>query len=123
MNLSILIKEYQLLLEAGKNFVLIDKFYDDEIVQAENNEPPVKGKTALTEIEKINIEGVHSFNQQIISLVADESAGIVMGEMRIQFDSKKSGKKIIHEAFIQKWQCGKIIYQRFYYGSIENDEN
>ena len=53
MNLSAIIKEYQLLLEAGKNFGLIDKFYDDEIMQVKNNEPPVKGKNVLREIEKI----------------------------------------------------------------------
>ena len=45
-----------------------------------------------------------------------------MGELLIQFHSKKSGKKIIHEAFIQKWQHGKVKYQRFYYGAIENEE-
>jgi hypothetical protein len=123
MNLSIIIKQYQSLLEAGKNFALIDTFYDDDIIQIENNEPPLKGKTILAENEKNNINGVYSFHQQIINIVLDEVAGIVMGEMQIKFHSKTKGRKIIHEAFIQKWQNEKICYQRFYYGKIENDEN
>ncbi len=123
MNLPVIIKEYQSLLEAGKNIELISTFYDDEIVQVENNEQPVKGKSVLLEMERNNISGVYSFSQQIISLLADENTGIVMGEMRVKFHSKTKGKKIIHEAFIQKWQHEKIQYQRFYSGGIENDEN
>jgi hypothetical protein len=123
MNLTALIKEYKSLLEAGKNFELIDKFYADDIVQIENNGSPVTGKATLIEIEKNNIEGVYSFNQEIINIAADENSGIVMGEMLVKFHSKTKGNKIIHEAFIQKWQDAKIYYQRFYYGGIENDEN
>src|SRR5450432_3143484 len=123
MNLTALIKEYQSLLEAGKNFELIDKFYADDIVQIENNGSPVTGKATLIEIEKNNIEGVYSFSQEIINIAADENSGIVMGEMLVKFHSKTKGNKIIHEAFIQKWKDAKIYYQRFYYGGIENDEN
>src|SRR5450432_1990423 len=103
MILSAIIKQYQSLLEAGKNFELMDAFYDDDIIQIENNETPIKGKTVLLEMEKKNIEGVHSFSQQIISIITDEEKGIVMGEMLVKFHSKKKGKKMIHEAFIQKW--------------------
>ena len=109
------VADYRLLLEKGDNLSVIDLFYADDMQQVENNEAPVIGKTALLEMEKKNLAGVNSFEQKIISLVIDEEKGIVMGEMQVVFDSKKSGQKKLHEAFIQHWKDGKIVYQKFYY--------
>ena len=109
------VADYRLLLEKGDNLSVIDLFYADDMQQVENNEAPVIGKTALLEMEKKNLAGVNSFEQKIISLVIDEEKGIVMGEMQVVFDSKKSGQKKLHEAFIQHWKDEKIVYQKFYY--------
>ena len=106
---------YSLLLEKGDNVSVIDLYYADDMQQVENNEAPVIGKTALLEIEKKKLAGVNSFEQKIISLVIDEEKGIVMGEMQVVFDSKKSGQKKLQEAFIQHWKDEKIVYQKFYY--------
>lgn len=120
MRLSELIKQYKILIEKGESLEVIDKFYDDDIMQIENNSDPVGGKQRLLELEKKNIAGVYSFGLTISSMVVDEVLQKVMGEMIVQFDSKKNGKKVIHEAFVQQWQNNKIIQQRFYYGSIED---
>jgi len=44
-----------------------------------------------------------------------------MGEMNISFDSKRHGRKKLHEAFVQHWKDGKIEYQKFYYKEIQDD--
>ena len=113
--LAKIVTEYSLLLEKGDNISVIDLYYADDMQQVENDEAPVIGKTALLEMEKKNLAGVNSFEQKIISLVIDEEKGIVMGEMQVVFDSKKSGQKKLHEAFIQHWKDEKIVYQKFYY--------
>ena len=120
MGLSALIKQYKILIEKGESLEVIDKFYDEDIIQIENNSAPVGGKQRLLELEKKNIAGVYSFELRISSMIVDEALQKVMGEMIVQFDSKKNGKKIIHEAFVQQWRNNKIIQQRFYYGSIED---
>jgi hypothetical protein len=120
MGLSELIKQYKILIEKGESLEAIEKFYDEDIVQIENNSDPVSGKQRLLELEKKNIAGVYSFELRISSMIVDEDLQKVMGEMIVQFDSKKNGKKIIHEAFVQQWRNNKIIQQRFYYGSIED---
>jgi ketosteroid isomerase-like protein len=114
-SLSELVAEYKMLLENGENLKVIEQFYADDIIQIENNSDPVKGKTEITAFEKSNIEGVNWFEQKIDTLIVDEIQKLVMGEMTILFDSKKMGKKKLQEAFIQKWDSGKITYQRFYY--------
>jgi hypothetical protein len=120
MGLSELIKEYKILIEKGESLEVIDRFYDDDIIQIENNSDPISGKQRLPDVEKKNISGVYSFELTISSIIVDEELQKVMGEMIVEFDSKKNGKKIIHEAFVQQWENNKIKYQRFYYGAIED---
>lgn len=122
MKFSDLVMEYKQLTEQGNSIAVIDRFYDDEIIQVENNEAPMQGKMQLLELEKASIERVYSFNLQITSIIIDEEHQKVMGEMLVKFNSKKNGKRKFHEAFLQHWQHDKIIYQRFYYGAIEADE-
>jgi len=109
------VEQYKTLLEKGDNVALIELFYDDSIIQVENSEPPVTGKTVLLELEKKNLEGVHWVTINISNIVVDEKSGWVMGEMQIVFNSKKLGLKKLEQAFVQQWKGQKIIYQRFYY--------
>jgi len=65
----------------GDSISVINRFYDNDIVQIENNEPPVTGKNKLLELEKASIEKVYSFDLTITSMVIDEPQQKVMGEM------------------------------------------
>ncbi|NRB53132.1 MAG: hypothetical protein HRU41_36085 [Saprospiraceae bacterium] len=114
------VAQYKSLMEKGAFLQVIDKYYDEAIKQKENNEPSVRGRTTLREMEEKNLDGVHAVELEIISMVVDEQQEMVMGEMLIRFHSKKHGWKKLEEAFVQKWEAGKIIYQRFYYHTIEN---
>jgi len=101
---------------------IIGEFYDENIIQIENCEKPIKGKEKLYGIENKNLDGVNSLVTKVNEVVFDNDTGSVWGQMIINFDSKKNGKKRLEEAFIQKWLNGKIIYQRFYYGQMINEE-
>ena len=101
---------------------IIDEFYDENIIQIENCEKPIKGKEKLSGIENKNLDGVNSLVTKVNEVVFDNDTGTVWVQMIINFDSKKNGKKRLEEAFIQKWLNGKIIYQRFYYGQMINEE-
>jgi hypothetical protein len=113
--------QYKELVEKGDSIGVIDRFYDDGIIQVENNEPAILGKKQLRELEKASIERVYSFDLQITSLIIDEEQKKAMGEMLVKFNSKKDGRRKFHEAFVQQWENEKIKYQRFYYGPIEID--
>jgi len=114
-------QKYLELMEAGEFLETIEAFYDEEMIQIENSNPSIRGKTALLDLEKKNMEGVHSVSVQVQEYVIDEEKGTVIGVMLVRFDSKKSGKKKIEEAFHQKWRGGKITYQRFFYSGFLDD--
>ncbi len=114
-NLNAAVEQYKAMLESGENIALIELFYDDEIVQVENSEAPVTGKSTLLAQEISNLEGVNWCKQQISNIIVNEASGWVMGEMLIVFNSKKHGLKKLEQAFVQRWNGQKIQYQRFYY--------
>lgn len=97
---------------------VIDAYYADDIIQIENSGLPIQGKQVLRKMEIKNLSGVNSVSTAFKNVVFDHSSGIVWGEMVIEFDSKQSGKKKLEEAFMQRWEGDKIIFQRFYYDSI-----
>lgn len=113
-----LVTQYRRLLENGENLAVIDAFYDEGIVQVENDESPVRGRHALRQLEVQNLAKVTACRQRITALLADERQGLVMGEMTIAFTGKTSGPRQLNQAFVQHWRDGKIVYQRFYYGGF-----
>ena len=44
---------------------VIDKFYSDDIIQAENETLVLKGKKEVLEAEQKSLDSVHSFKQKI----------------------------------------------------------
>lgn len=46
-SLTDLVAQYRQLLENGENLAVIDAFYEEEIVQVENDEAPRSGRHAL----------------------------------------------------------------------------
>jgi|GEM_PF-415691 len=117
-----LTNQYRRLLENGENLAVIDAFYDEEIVQVENDEAPLSGRHALRRLETQNLAKVSACRQRITTLLVDERQGIVMGEMTIVFTGKMSGPRKLNQAFVQHWRNGKIVYQRFYYGGFLPDD-
>ena len=117
------VAEYRFLFESGRNLEVVERFYDEHIIQIENAEQPVAGKEKLMEKERRMLEKVSWLEQRISSLVVDDQDGVVMGEMSIRFDSPQWGKKKLEEAFVQKWKDGKIVHQRFYYSGFLDDQD
>jgi hypothetical protein len=121
-DLRIFVDTFLDLLEQGDYLMAIDRFYDDKIIQVENGGDPLHGKARLRDQEKANLDNVHSVEIQITNVVVDEEQGLVWGEMVIHFDSKKSGRKKLSEAFMQHWRDGLIVRQQFYYKGFQDDD-
>jgi len=100
---------------------VIDSYYADQLEQVENSAAPIIGKERIKKMELKNLEGVRSVKTTLKNIVIDEASGLVWGEMIIQFDSIKSGKKILEEAFMQRWENDEIVFLRFFYGGFLED--
>ncbi len=96
--------QYKQLLEQEANTDVIDVYYDEQIIQIENDQAPVVGRQQLKETEKQNLAKVSALRQQITPLVVDESQQIVMEEMMIKFVNKQGVAKRLNQGFIQKWK-------------------
>ena len=91
---------YKTQIEKGKLLQVIENFYADDISQVENYNPPIVGKTVLTDMEIKNLSRVNSVDIKIPTWLIDEEQGLAMGEMVIHFDSKKNGQQVLTEAFL-----------------------
>ncbi|WP_298739359.1 nuclear transport factor 2 family protein [uncultured Chitinophaga sp.] len=114
--------QYKQLLEQGNTIAVIERFYDDDIYQLENDEETIIGKQRLLELEKQSLEKVNELIFRIPTLVVDEEHQVVMGEMMITFYHKTGGLRFLKEAFVQHWENGRIVKQQFYYRGIRSAE-
>lgn len=101
---------------------IIDEFYDDNIIQIENCQNPITGKAVLKKLENKNLDGVNSVSTVIKDVILDKENETAWGQMIIRFDSIKNGQQRLEEAFFQRWSNGKIIYQRFFYSELINED-
>ncbi|GAA0531992.1 nuclear transport factor 2-like protein [Chitinophaga japonensis] len=115
--------QYKELLEKGETIAVIEQFYDDNIMQLENDEDSIVGKQRLLELERQSLAKVNELIFRIPTLVVDEAQQIVMGEMMVTFYHKTGGLRFLKEAFVQHWENGKIVRQQFYYRGIRNAES
>jgi sulfate adenylyltransferase subunit 1 len=112
---SAAVTDFQNLISEGKTLEAIEKYYADNVQLQENNDAPRVGKTVALAHEKGNMERVKYFKINIKSSVLDETQGLVMGEMQLDFETLKGDVKQISEAFVQLWENGKIVFEKFYY--------
>lgn len=108
------------LLESGRFIEAIDLYYHPNIIQIENYDPPIVGKERLRQIELDNLDRIAHVSCKVLSYTVNETLGFVMGEMYIEFTSKRLGKMLLEEAFMQKWEDDQIFYQRFYYKDFQH---
>jgi len=100
----------------------MDQYYHEDIIQIENNGVPLEGKSVLQKLESDKMKEVHSFSIDYYNTVIDEAKEKVWGEIGIRYDHRKSGKKYLKRAFYQKWDKGKIVKQKFYFGLPIDEE-
>jgi sulfate adenylyltransferase subunit 1 len=111
------VADFHDLITSGKTLEAIEKYYADTVQVQDNSDAPRVGKTLALAHEKGNIERVKYFKINIKSSVSDEMQGLVMGEMLLEFETLKGEVKQMEEAFVQRWESGKIVFERFYYKS------
>ena len=65
---------------------------------------------------------VSDITTSLSEVVIVEQEQLVWGRMSITFNSQLVGKKILDQAFMQRWSDGQIIEQRFYYAGVRDQE-
>ena len=105
----------QLILE-GKILDAFDKFYDDEVVMQENNDPARDGKVLNRQYEEAFVNGLTEFHgaKVVNTLISDNLA---VTEWWFDYTHKDYGRRNYRQLAVQRWKNGKIVEEKFYYNN------
>lgn len=104
------------MLKNGQMLDAFEKYYADDVVMQENNEPPRVGKAKNREFEKefiSNIEAVH--DSQIRHVAYNPSENVAMIESFFDATLKGVGRVKMEEVAVQTWENNKIVHEKFFY--------
>ena len=115
-NLKEKISELNQLVLSGKGLEAFEKFYHPDVVMQENESEPTVGKEANRKREQEFFGSITEFRgAQPLRVAAGDN--VTMVEWFFDYSHKEWGRKTYHQVAVQRWKDGKIIHERFYYGS------
>lgn len=100
----------------GRALEAFDQFYDESISMQENDAPPTIGKNANRQREVEFFNSITEFRgAQVLSVAAANNKTYV--EWFMDYTHKDWGVRKYHQVSVQTWKDGKIVSEKFYYGS------
>ncbi len=110
------VQDLNSLILQGKAMEAFEKYYADDVVMQENDNPPTVGKEANRKREEEFFGSITEFRG---ARVIDYAVGENVSFVRWHFDyiHKDWGKRNYHQVAVQEWKNGKIVKETFYYGS------
>jgi hypothetical protein len=100
----------------GQILEAFEKYYADNVAMQENDQSPTVGKDANREREKQFLANVTEFRGAEVKAVAVGDS-VTMVEWFFDYTHKEWGQKTYHQVAVQRWKDGKIVHEKFYYGS------
>ena len=92
----------------------LNRFYDDEIITYENENPPIVGLIAYKEsAKKIFYENVTNYSAELVDAIIGEDTTVC--QWHYKFDHKIWGHWDKMQLSFQRWKNGKIIHEQHYY--------
>lgn len=105
----------QMILE-GKVLEAFEKFYADDVVMQDNNNPVRTGKAANRKYEEAFVGGLTEFRgARILNTIISD--GIAVVETWMDFTHKDYGDRNYTQVSVQRWKDGKIVEEKFYYNN------
>jgi hypothetical protein len=100
----------------GKALDAFEKYYHDEVVMQENENPPTIGKDANRQREIEFFDSITEF-RSARPLKVTVGEGITMVQWQYDYTHKDWGVKNYTQVSVQEWKDGKIIKEQFFYGN------
>lgn len=101
----------------GKAMEAFEIFYHDDVVMQENDEPAIVGKDANRKREEEFFSAITEFRGAKVLKVALGEDNTTMVQWHMDYTHKDWGIKNVTQVAVQQWKEGKIINERFFYGS------
>lgn len=116
MRLRELVEDLNSMILEGKALEAFEKYYAEDVVMQENELLPTFGKAANREREKEFFSKIVEFTDADVKAVA-VGDDVTMVEWFFDYTHKEWGRRTYHQVAVQRWKDGKIVHERFYYGS------
>lgn len=105
-------------IQEGKILEAMREFYADDLVMAENDNPPCTGLEANLVREKDFVENTTWYGLELRGVAVGD--GITMVEWWMDFHNREYGKRLAFtQVAVQRWRGDKIYDERFYYSPTE----
>jgi hypothetical protein len=100
----------------GKALEAFEKYYHEEVVMQENENPPMIGKLHNRNREVEFFSSITEF-RGANPLKVTIGEGITMVEWHFDYTHKDWGVKNYTQVSVQEWKNGLIVKEKFYYNS------
>ena len=98
----------------GQALEAFEKFYAEDLVMQENNDPPRIGKAANREFEKQFFGSIAEFHGATLGEVA-VSDDISFSEWTFDVTFKDGNRVATPQVTRRKWKDGLVVHERFYH--------
>ena len=116
MNLEDLVEDLNSMILKGQVMEAFEIYYHNDVVMKENEQTPTIGKAANREREEQFLANLVEFRKAEAKAIA-VGDNVTMVEWFFDYTHMEWGKKTYHQVAVQRWKDGKIMHERFYYGS------
>lgn len=116
LDLKAAFEDIKSLVLQGKAMEAFEKYYGEEVVMQENETPPTIGKAANRARELEFFSKVTEFRSAELKSVA-YGDDVIMSEWFVDYTHADWGKVTHDQVSVQRWKDGKVVHERFYYGS------
>jgi len=110
------IQDLNQLLVQGKAMEAFEKYYHEDVVMQENENPPTVGKAANRKREEAFFASITDF-RGARPLKVSAGDGCTMVEWHFDYTHKDWGVRNYTQISVQEWKDGQIVKEKFYYGS------
>ncbi|MGB3051203.1 MAG: nuclear transport factor 2 family protein [Polyangiales bacterium] len=115
-NITELERELNEMIAAGNAMEAFEKLYADDVVMQENNQDPRVGKPACRAYEEEFFGNVAEFHEGSFHGSAAEGDRSY-SEWIFDVTFKDGTRMKNHQVTARRWKDGKVVHERFYYGS------
>jgi ketosteroid isomerase-like protein len=113
-NLQATFEDIKNLVLQGKAMEAFEKYYGDDVVMQENEQPPTVGKEANRERELEFFSKLVEFRGADVKAVAFGD-DVIISEWFLDYTHADWGKITHDQVSVQRWKDGKVVHERFYY--------
>jgi ketosteroid isomerase-like protein len=106
--------EIKTLVLAGKAMEAFEKYYGDDVVMQENENPATTGKAANRDRELDFFAKITEFRGSEVKAVA-YGDDVIISEWFTDYTHSEWGTVAHDQVSVQRWKDGKVVHERFYY--------